>query len=468
MILVTLIGLLTLSARAKPGVQCTPVVPWQKYEEIDFRKVCGADYPNDKHARFDRPIDCFTRHPINELALSIANNVFQCDMWCVYSIKSTLAWIWSPTEHCWVETTNCNDIPAEVEAALEQKERLCPLPREPKRDCTPLRHTRDLNIMNLKEKCPMYHGEYQPTYHIPLSCETGEDDGELSQAIINGAFSKCENWCVYSLKYPAKVAWNWDPNRHCWSTNNGCTAVDAERSYAEKLRASLCEPPCAEPRQVRSLGVQSLQIKCPGYTANHSPQFHHSTICGTNKEDLELHFALANFAFQECKNWCVYSLDRPLDRAWMWNPSGKCWNPSTECVGVEIEKLFALKVSESLCIDPSKERLESIRVQRATPEIEDTGLYGDRETQLEAIYMYQWYLGITALALCTVGIVQFTVLPTPTPGGIEDSPRSYPSDSDREDHADSNRVKGTKPAAASVSAVARTPGATLKRKTGKK
>ena len=60
----------------------------------------------------------YNSRPIEELALSISNHIFQCNMWCVYSIKSTLAWIWSSTEHCWVETSG-NNIDASLKASKD-------------------------------------------------------------------------------------------------------------------------------------------------------------------------------------------------------------------------------------------------------------------------------------------------------------------------------------------------------------
>eukprot|EP00301_Raphidiophrys_heterophryoidea_P019352 c4302_g1_i1.p1 GENE.c4302_g1_i1~~c4302_g1_i1.p1 ORF type:complete len:455 (-),score=115.30 c4302_g1_i1:26-1390(-) len=398
---------------AVSAANCIKLKPWYDYSKVNLEIKCPAFVGAANVPHFHNPVDCYTREVIQELALSISNEVFQCDKWCVYSLQSELAWIWVPASKCWKENKFCTEIPDEVALLVEQKEKLCPVEirSEPTPPCNPLKNKRDLTIKSLKTKCPKYHSQAKPILHHPVVCETGEMDGELSQAIVNGAFSECQNWCIYSLKNPAKVSWFWDAKRDCWTTNNECSKINKEVQYALELRSKLCTAPCTEARVPQLLSPTLLTLKCPNYTVNHIPQFHHATVCNATEENYELKLALANFAFQECRNWCVYSLEAPGDTSWEWVPKGKCWKPSVNCLSLKPEIEFVQGLREVLCLEPSEKDLAYRRKQRPTVLPEDTGLWGDTGTQEDAIEMYRYFAGMVCLSLVVLILLHCMVPP---------------------------------------------------------
>lgn len=107
---------------------------------------------------------------------------------------------------------------------------------------------------------------------------------------------------------------------------------------------------CTKRYSASDLSVDHMRRHCPEYSSSHTPRFDLPILCGSGKHDDELAQAIANFMFQSCTVWCVFSDTVPTERAWIWDRRG-CWTPNLGCVNFQAERDHAISAKQKFCVD---------------------------------------------------------------------------------------------------------------------
>jgi len=98
------------------------------------------------------------------------------------------------------------------------------------------------------------------------------------------------------------------------------------------------------------LSLDHVRARCPNYQTSSTPNYHTPVVCDTRKPDHELSQAIANYMFQNCGHWCVYSETTPGEKAWIWDQRG-CWQKNDHCLTIQDERDHAISAKQKFCVD---------------------------------------------------------------------------------------------------------------------
>jgi len=171
-------------------------------------------------------------------------------------------------------------------------------------------------------------------------------------AIANKLWSKCNSWCIYDLYDNGDTAFIWRRNKGengCYieTTKSTCFEADDRDKVLEKMRL-LCPPepfdackpldsqndcqivwnvdPVENPVAFNRL----IYCHCPNplYWGFRDWSASAAVLCDDEGHGLEtrLYLALANRAWSNCVNWCIYDVWQPGTYAWFWDRHKKCYH----------------------------------------------------------------------------------------------------------------------------------------------
>eukprot|EP00301_Raphidiophrys_heterophryoidea_P023699 c7484_g1_i1.p1 GENE.c7484_g1_i1~~c7484_g1_i1.p1 ORF type:complete len:627 (-),score=138.78 c7484_g1_i1:446-2326(-) len=138
---------------------------------------------------------------------------------------------------------------------------------------------------------------------------------------------------------------------YCSGWRNPYDASQCKRTETGVTRCPIVDGGMCTLRQPASLlSVDHIKAKCPDHKQGSMPAYHNPITCDNRKPDPELAQALANYMFQNCGHWCIYSETIPGEKAWIWDQRG-CWQKSDHCLTVEGERDHAISAKQKFCVD---------------------------------------------------------------------------------------------------------------------
>lgn len=227
-----------------PASSCTPLRPASELSLTVVQGKCPHHHETSLPP-FQKAAACAGDDDDDDsLALALANGMYmECTHWCVYSMRSfsaqgpTVAWMWSPDTACWKrEDATCLKSANEVQHAISVRDSLCSRP------CTDPVPGSALSkeLITTPSMCPDYDPQDgTPTLHAANACN-GNNRDELSEALANKAFNGCGSWCVFSLRSPIDLVWQWNPEGNCWHESTACAQLEEELNHAIEVASDLC------------------------------------------------------------------------------------------------------------------------------------------------------------------------------------------------------------------------------------